>query len=195
MKFVLATSNEHKKEEFESYFKKYNIEILTLKDLNINVDVEETGSTFKENAYIKASTIAKLTPYVVIADDSGLQIHALNDFPGIYSARFMEGHTYEEKFVSINEKLQNISDRSACFNCTLCIMNLEKNPIYIEGKVEGTILESSKGKQGFGYDPIFYYEPLKKTFAELTKDEKNQVSHRGLAIKKIIEYLKECNYL
>lgn len=190
MKIVLATNNEHKKEEFASYLTPYNIEVLSLKDIGIEVNPEENGTTFEENAFIKAKAVSQYTKEIVVADDSGLQIHSLNDFPGIYSSRFLEDKPYEEKFVEINKMLKNKQDRSANFNCTLCVLNLNKEPIYFVGKVDGVILKDSLGKSGFGYDPIFYYEPLKKTFAELSRQEKNQISHRGNAIKLLIDYLQ-----
>ncbi len=195
MKFILATNNEHKKNEFITYLKKYNIDVLSLKDLNINVDPEENGKTFEENAFIKANEVKKICDEIIIADDSGLQIHSLNNFPGIYSSRFLEGKPYTEKFIEINKMLLNKEDRSANFNCTLCVIGLEDKPLYFVGKVDGIILENPSGKEGFGYDPIFYYPPLQKTFAELTQEEKNMISHRGNAIKKLIDYLKEKKYI
>lgn len=195
MKFILATNNEHKKDEFISYLKKYNIDVLSLKDVNINVDPEENGKTFEENAFIKANEVKKICNEIIIADDSGLQIHSLNNFPGIYSSRFLEGKPYIEKFIEINKMLLNKEDRSANFNCTLCVIGLESKPLYFVGKVNGIILEKSSGKEGFGYDPIFYYPPLQKTFAELSQEEKNQISHRGNAIKELISYLKEKKYI
>lgn len=193
LQIILATNNKHKIEEFKSFFKGLNVEIRSLSDENIEVNPVEDGKTFKENALIKANEVSKFTNRIIVSDDSGLEIHALNNFPGIYSSRFMEDRPYEEKFLEINKMLKDKKDRSANFNCTLCVKNLTKEDLFFEGKSEGIILEESNGKSGFGYDPIFYYPPLKKTFAELTKEEKNQVSHRGNALKKLINYLKE-NY-
>lgn len=195
MKIILATNNEHKRSEFANYFKKYNIDVFSLKDVGIEVDPEENGKTFKENAFIKAKAVSEYTDDIIIADDSGLEIHALDGFPGIYSSRFMENRPYAEKFIEINKMLSDKKDKSANFNCTLCVLNLKKEPVYFEGKVEGLILDKSFGKDGFGYDPIFYYEPFGKTFAELTQDEKNSVSHRGNAIKALINYLEEEKYI
>lgn len=189
MKIVLASNNEHKLKEFREAFSKYTVEVYSLKDIGISIDVDETGTTFKENAFLKAEAISRLTDYVVVADDSGLEIKSLNGFPGIRSARFMEGHPYKEKFVAINKMLDGYEDRTANFNCTICVMNLTSEPVYFEGKTFGVILNNPRGEEGFGYDPIFYYEPLKKTFAELTMDEKNMVSHRGNAIKMLLDYL------
>lgn len=191
MNVLITTNNEHKVVEFKRAFETLNINVYSLKDINLSIDVEETGTTFKENALLKAQAVANLTDMVVIADDSGLEIASLGGFPGIYSARFMEGHPYREKFIVIFDKLKNIKDRTANFNCTLCVMNLKEEPLFFVGKAYGLILENFQGENGFGYDPIFYYPPLKKTFAEMTQDEKNSVSHRGNAIKLLVSYLKE----
>jgi len=195
LEIILSSNNFHKLVEFKKVFEKYDIKILSLKDVGINIEVEETGKTFKENAFLKAEAISKMTDKIVVADDSGLEVHALDGFPGIYSSRFMEGKPYEEKFVAINEKLKDKENRQANFNCTLCVINLEKEPLYFEGKAFGEIIESPRGESGFGYDPIFLYTPSNKTFAELTNEEKNQVSHRGNAIKLLLQYLKENNYI
>lgn len=195
MEIVLASNNAHKVEEFQNAFKEYGVKVYSLKEVGIEVDPEETGTTFKENSFIKADAVSKLTDKIVIADDSGLEIEALNNFPGVYSARFMDGHPYEEKFVAINEMLKDKDNRNARFNCTLCVINLESEPLYFEGFANGKILTKSCGKKGFGYDPIFYYEPCQKTFAELTQEEKNKVSHRGNAIKAMVDYLKEKKYI
>ena len=194
MRIVLATNNAHKREEFIEAFSPYGIEVLSLKEAGIEADPEETGRTFRENAEIKAETIGALTDDVVIADDSGLEIHALDGFPGIYSARFMEGCPYIEKFRAIESMLEG-KNRDANFNCTLCVVHLKEKPIFFEGKAFGTIVARPEGKEGFGYDPIFFYPPKGKTFAEMTQKEKNEISHRGNAIRKLMNYLKEENYL
>ena len=131
---------------------------------------------------------------VVVADDSGLEVHALDNFPGVYSARFMENSTYEEKFVELNKMLKDKQDRTGNFACALCVMNLKKEPLYFEAVVNGIILEKSCGKGGFGYDPIFFYPPFNKTLAEVSREQKNEVSHRGKAIKMFVQYLKD-NFL
>lgn len=195
MKIIVASNNEHKIAEFKAYFANLPVEIRSLNDENIDVNPDETGKNFKENAFIKAQAISQFSNDIIVSDDSGLEIHALDNFPGIYSSRFLEGRPYQEKFIAINKMMEDKLDRSANFNCTLCVMNLEKEPIYFEGKTEGVILESALGKEGFGYDPIFFYPPFNKTFAELTQEEKNQISHRGNALKKFINYLKENKYL
>lgn len=191
MEIVLASNNEHKLFEFRKIFSEFNIKVYSLKDLNIEVDPEETGKTFKDNALIKAQEIAKFTDKVIISDDSGLEIEALDGFPGIMSARFLEPKSYEEKFVAINKMLEGKENRNARFNCTLCLYNFKKEPIFFEGLSHGHILHSSNGQNGFGYDPIFFSDDLKKSFALATPEEKNSVSHRGRAIEKLIKYLKE----
>lgn len=194
MRIVLATNNPHKRKEFIGAFAPYGIEVLSLKEAGIDADPEETGATFRENARIKAEAIGALTDDVVIADDSGLEIHALDGFPGIYSARFMGGRPYAEKFQAIETMLEG-KNRDANFNCTLCVVHLKDEPIFFEGKAFGTIVSQPKGIEGFGYDPIFFYPPKKKTFAEMTQDEKNEISHRGNAIRMLMDYLKEERYL
>lgn len=193
MKIIVASNNMHKIEEIKTTLKDFNIEVLSLKDVNINVDPEENGKTFKENAFIKANEIAKFTNEIIVADDSGLEIEALDGFPGIYSSRFLENKSYEEKFVAINKMLEGKNNRKANYTCALCILNLEKEPIYIEGKVFGTLLQEPQGEQGFGYDPIFYYEPYQCTFAQIDQQQKNKVSHRGEAIKQFVELIKKHN--
>ena len=130
---------------------------------------------------------------IIVADDSGLEVEALDGFPGIYSSRFLENSTYEEKFVALNKMLEGKANRNANFTCALCILNLEKEPIYIESKVFGILLEKSQGEKGFGYDPIFYYEPFGCTLAEVSQEKKGEVSHRGKAIKEFVELLKKYN--
>ena len=195
MKIVLASNNQHKVSEFKKIFSPYGVEILTLKDLNINVDPEENGTTFKENAYIKALEIAKHTSEIIVADDSGLEIEALNGFPGIYSSRYKEGEPYIEKFKGIWELLKNKDNKRCNFTCVLCVYNLENTPIYFEGKVYGEITTNIKKEGGFGYDPIFFYPEYNKTFSECSPEEKNSISHRGKALEMFFNYLKEKKYI
>lgn len=195
MDFVLASNNAHKVEEFRAVFNPYGINVYSLKDLQIQTDPEETGTTFEENALIKAEAVARYTDKIVIADDSGLEIRALEGFPGIHSARFMKDHPYEEKFSAIQEMLKGKEDRTANFNCTIAVLHLEDRPLFFVGKVFGFIAEAPSGSAGFGYDPIFYYPEAGKTFAECSSDEKNRVSHRGAALGKLLSYLKEKRYI
>ena len=157
LNIVISSNNPHKIEEFKEIFVDYpNVKILSLKDLNINVNPEENGETFKDNSFIKANAIAKLTNYPVIADDSGLEIDSLDGFPGIHSARFMQGHSYEEKFISIFEMLNDKSNRNAQFHCVITLLNLEKEPLFFEGICRGHIANFPSGKEGFGYEEDAY---------------------------------------
>lgn len=193
-KIVLATNNKHKLEEFNAMFASYNVEVISLKDAGIVCDPEENGKTFKDNALIKAKEVSNFTKYPVISDDSGLVIKSLNGFPGVYSARFMEGHSYDEKRLEIVKKLSNFEDKSACFETVLCLYGLEKEPLFFNGRVDGNIVLPS-GDSGFAYDPIFYCNELCKTFGEAVPEEKNKVSHRSRALKKLIEYLIDNKYI
>ena len=187
-KIILATNNAHKIEEFQDMFSKYNVEIISLSDAGISCDPEENGKTFKDNALIKAEAISKFSSLPIISDDSGLEIDALNGFPGVYSARFMEGRSYDEKRIELNNRLKDIENKSAHFKTVLCLYVKNEEPLFFEGQADGRIVPST-GDSGFAYDPIFYCYELKKTFGEASKDEKNSVSHRGKALQKLVEYL------
>jgi XTP/dITP diphosphohydrolase len=189
LKLIVATTNEHKVAEFRQILNGTDIELLSLKDINLNVDVVEDGKTFKENAYIKAKTIYELCKMPTIADDSGLEIEALDNFPGIYSARFEQGLPYKEKNKKILEMMKDKINRNACFKCALCVMGLGKEPLFFEGVFKGVIAYAVEGEHGFGYDPIFYYPPLKMTSASMGDELKNKYSHRGLALEQFKEYL------
>lgn len=196
LKIVISSNNQHKIKEYKEIFNDYpNIEIMSLNDANINVDPEENGKTFKENSLIKAKAVAELTNNLVIADDSGLEIDALDGFPGIYSSRFMSDHTYEEKFLAIFDMLNDKNNRNAQFHCVITLMNLTSEPLFFEGIVRGKIATISNGSNGFGYDPIFIPNGYTKSFADLEEDEKNAISHRGIASKNLLDYLKEHNYI
>lgn len=158
----------------------------------MTLDVEETGSTFEENSLIKARYIAKQLPdKIVIADDSGLEIHGLNGFPGIYSARFMEGSSYNEKNLAIIEKMKDLKDRTANFTTVISLVNFDENDRTFSGKAFGHIEREIEGNNGFGYDPIFYSDDLNKTFGNSTNQEKSSISHRGKALVKLVDYIKQ----
>lgn len=193
-RIIVATNNEHKKSEFKNILAPYGVEVLALKDVNIVSNPEENGNTFHENAFIKANAVKDFTDEVIISDDSGLCVHALNGFPGTHSARFMKDHPYKDKWKYINDELISYEDRSAHFECDLCVLNLEDEPLYFEGKVEGTIVEP-KGESGFGYDPIFYCDEKQKTFGEMEASEKNAISHRARALEKFLNYLIKNKYV
>ena len=187
---VLATGNAHKVKEVREILSPYGIILYGLKDLNLKVeDVEENAGTYKGNALIKAQAVAKVTDLPIIADDSGLEIEALDNQPGIQSARFAEekgGHANAIQYI-----LENVKDnRKAKFVCDIVALNFDKNPLYFEGIATGTIAEKPFGTDGFGYDPIFVSDELGKTFAEIDEDGKNRVSHRGKALNKFLTYLK-----
>ncbi len=186
---LLATHNPHKVHEFRTAFHDMDIEIVSLDDLGITDDIEETGTSFTENALLKARALVGRSPYPIIADDSGLSITALNDFPGIYSSRFMENHPYSEKCASIIERLSNYDDRRAHFTCVIAYIDGHSEHCF-QGECHGIITIEMHGYQGFGYDPIFFVPSLGKTYAELSEDEKNAISHRGHAISLLKEYLR-----
>ena len=187
----IATGNQNKVREFKEMLEPLGFEVKCAKDYGLAVDCEETGSTFEENSLIKAQYIAsKLKDKIIIADDSGLSIDALDGFPGIYSARFMEGSPYVDKCNAIIEKLKDKNDRSAHFNSAITIVNFEKEPKTFVGKTYGKIATEIHGTNGFGYDPIFISDDLHKAFGECTKDEKNSVSHRSRALHQLLEYIK-----
>lgn len=188
---ILASHNENKVHEFRSLLQNTNFEILSLDDLNITLDVEENGATFQDNALLKAKAIHDLTGLPTIADDSGLIINALNNFPGVMSARFMADKTYSEKNKTLIAMLANHSDKSAKFVCAIALVGLDLFPQVLVGEAKGIIIEEERGSDGFGYDPIFFYPNAQKTFAEMTTLEKEAVSHRGHASEKLVNYLNE----
>lgn len=189
---VVATSNQGKLREYKLMLEPLGYKVISLKDINMTLDVEETGSTFEENSLIKARYIAKQLPdKIVIADDSGLEIHGLNGFPGIYSARFMEGSSYNEKNLAIIEKMKDLKDRTANFTTVISLVNFDENDRTFSGKAFGHIEREIEGNNGFGYDPIFYSDDLNKTFGNSTNQEKSSISHRGKALVKLVDYIKQ----
>lgn len=183
---VLATSNENKVEEFKAMLADFPVEIKCLSDFGPLPTIVEDGTTFDENAYKKAHHVAKVLGIPAIADDSGLSVKALNGDPGVYSARYAgTGATDQQNCEKLLKKMTGIKEREAFFTCVLSIAVPSGPALTYEATCNGTILESPKGDKGFGYDPIFYYEPLKKTFAELTMEEKNRVSHRGKVLTEV----------
>jgi XTP/dITP diphosphohydrolase len=190
MNLIIASNNANKVREIKQILGERFANILTLKDAGINVDVEETGSTFLENAYIKAAEIMKIAPkgYAVLSDDSGLEVDYLNGAPGVFSARYAgEGHNDKLNNEKLLSELQGVEDqaRTARFVCAMVLLSDDFPPIEVVGACEGRILHEPKGESGFGYDPLFYYPPLQKSFAELTAEEKNKVSHRSRALQMV----------
>ncbi len=194
MKIVLASRNKHKIEEWNATLGKYinGVELLSLDEVGITEDIEENGTTFEENALIKARAAAK-SGYISIGEDSGLWVNALDGEPGIYSARYAGEHGNDRANNELLlKKLKGQSDRSAKFVCTIALVD-PKHPesyVCVKGETEGVILEEYVGKGGFGYDPLFFYEPEGKTFAEMNGSKKNAVSHRGRAILRLADHLK-----
>ena len=192
---VVATNNAHKLQEIREILSPFHITVYGLNDLNIHPgEIIEDGKNYYENALIKAKAIQKFTDKAIIADDSGLEILSLNNMPGLYSARFAEecgGH--KEAFKKIFKDLDG-KDPAARFICDIVLVNVEDKPLLFEGIVPGRIATIPNGDSGFGYDPIFVCDELNKSYASLTKEEKNRVSHRGKALKKLLTYLKINGY-
>jgi non-canonical purine NTP pyrophosphatase, rdgB/HAM1 family len=202
-KLILASNNKKKIKEMKEILKEIDIEVRSLEDERINIDVVEDGKTFEENARKKAKEIyeylveRKDSNFIVLADDSGLEVNYLNGEPGIYSARYAGEHGNDSKN---NEKLLNKlkgvlkSNRGAKFICQLAMFTDKGEYFKVTGEVEGYIIEELHGDGGFGYDPLFFYEPLDKTFAELTSEEKNEISHRGKALKELKKVINKLIY-
>ncbi len=191
---VLATTNKGKLAELKSMFENCPVNIKGLIDFSELEDVEETGATFAENALIKAEYYSKMLDRLVLADDSGLQVDALNGAPGVYSARYA-GVTGENRDSANNKKLLDAlkdlppEKRTARFRCNLCLSSPEKVVLEIDGAVEGIIINEPRGDNGFGYDPIFYVPEQGMTAAEMPPKLKNSVSHRGRALKRMLDLL------
>ncbi len=188
---VLASTNKHKVNEYREILNKHGITVYSFSDLNIELpEVEENGNTFEENAKIKAEFAAKYTKFPVIADDSGLCIKALDNFPGIRTARFAkECGSQINANKEIIKRLEN-KDHSATFHCVIALANLDKNTLIFEGEVKGKIAPSYKEETSFGYDPIFIPDGESITFHLIDKNIKIEISHRALACKKLIYTLK-----
>ncbi len=187
-KLIIATNNPGKAEEFELLFVDFDETVLSLKDLPQSIEVEETGSTFYENARLKAEAVSAMTGETVISDDSGLVIDALEGRPGVYSARFAGPEKNDQANIDkVLKLMKNVprDERSARFVTVLAISKPGLPTRYIEGECHGVITETNSGAGGFGYDPIFYVPEKKKTFAEMSREEKNEISHRGKAMKQL----------
>lgn len=196
MKILVASNNKGKLREFNSILGELGIECVSMGDMGIDIEVEENGTTFLENAKIKAEEIYKIVKMPTVSDDSGLEVDFLGGEPGVYSARYAGEHGNDKKN---NEKLlSNLKDvpynkRTARFKSVVYLVLDENTSLYAEGTVSGIILNEEKGENGFGYDPLFYSEELGKTFAEATGEEKNSISHRGNAIRELKKKLEQLN--
>ena len=187
MALVFATNNQNKLKEVKS---KLKAEILGLADIHCTEDIEETGKTFEENAFIKAKYVLDKYGYDCFADDSGLEVEALDGAPGVYSARYAGDHgNAEANMNKLLENLKGIDNRKARFVTVICLINKE-NTLYFRGEINGTIINEKRGDDGFGYDPIFVPDGFNRTFAEMTLEEKNKMSHRALALEKMTQHLR-----
>lgn len=193
MEIVIASRNKNKIKELQALLSRFvaGVTLLSLDDIGYAGDIEEDGETFCENALIKAR-VAASTGKIGVGDDSGLCVNALDGAPGIFSARYAGEHgddgANNEKLL---RELSDKSDRGAAFVCTIACVMPDGREFCVEGRAEGRILFEAKGENGFGYDPLFYYSPLDKTFAELSPEEKNTISHRAVAIEAFADELKK----
>lgn len=187
-KILLASTNKNKVREIREMLKG-SYEVLSLQDLDCDVDVKENAYTFLENASLKARAYYDLTGIPVIADDSGLSIAYFNELPGVHSARFYKDYDYFQRNTKILEIMKDIKDRTAHYTCAMVYYDGKEEQCFV-GEVYGEIAHEIAGTNGFGYDPIFYYPPMKKTFAEISAEEKHKVSHRGIALRKLVAHLE-----
>jgi len=188
MEIVFASNNAHKLEEVRSKLPK-EFTVLSLKDVLGDVDIPETGETLDENASIKSRYVFERTGKNCFSDDTGLEIAALNGEPGVYSARYAgEGCSFQDNIDKVLEKMNGEEDGSACFR-TVISLNLDGEEHFFEGRVDGEILTEEHGEKGFGYDPIFRPNGFKESFAEMTLEKKNEISHRGKAVQKLVDFL------
>ena len=192
MKIVLASSNKNKIREIKQIFSPLNIEIIGMNEIADIPDIEETGNSYYENALIKVKAVAKYTDLPIMSDDSGLEVAALDNKPGIYSARYAEKEGgYIPAMKKIIEICKEKQEFAAKFICCIVLYNLEKEPLSFMGIVPGKITTEVHEGNGFGYDPFFISDELEKTFAEYPSEVKNKYSHRAKALEKMINYLKE----
>ncbi|HOU30937.1 MAG TPA: non-canonical purine NTP diphosphatase [Bacteroidales bacterium] len=192
MRLVFATNNKHKIREISELLGD-NIELLSLEDVNIHCEIPEDYNTLEENAMAKARYIHKITGMDVFADDTGLEIDALNGAPGVFSARFAgEEKDFEKNIDKVLELMKDAENRKAAFRTVIALIKNEREYLF-EGKVNGTILRERRGTGGFGYDPIFLPDGYTQTFAEMTLNQKNMISHRAIAFRKLKSFLLQNN--
>jgi len=183
---VIATRNPGKTAEIRDLLEGFPVDIKNLSDFGPIPEVEEDGTTFDENAYKKSSFTARILGYPALADDSGLSVAALSGAPGVFSARYGgEGLSDAERCRKLLSEMRGRADRRAAFECVISLAVPTGPALTYEGRCEGLLLEAPAGANGFGYDPVFFYPPFKKTFAELTREEKSRVSHRGQALREL----------
>ncbi len=186
---VFATNNQHKIDEAQDIVKG-KLKLISLKEAGVDIDVDETETTFRGNALLKAQAVWELTGLPCVADDSGLCVEALGGEPGVYSSRYAgEAGNHTKNNEKLLKEMEGKSDRRAFFTTVLCLVGLDDTPIYIEGRVNGVILREIQGRDGFGYDPLFCPDGDNRSFAEMWAAEKNAMSHRGRAFQSLMEYL------
>ena len=198
MKVVLASKNPHKLKEISKITEKFGIDLVLQSELGVDIDVEETGTTFEENSFIKAEAVMKATGLPALADDSGIAVDALNGEPGVYSARYGFDDTLDDwgRLELLLKNTEHVPDgqRQAQFVCVITFVTPDGKTIQARGEVHGFLTREPVGEGGFGYDPIFYYPPFGQTLAQVPADKKNQVSHRANALKLFYEKMKEAGY-
>ena len=198
MKVVLASKNKHKLVEISKITEQFDMELVLQSELGVDIDVEENGTTFEENSLIKAKAVMEATGLPALADDSGIAVDALNGEPGIYSARYGFDESLDDwgRLELLLKNTEHVPDgqRQAQFVCVITMVTPDGKTIQARGEIHGELLREAKGKNGFGYDPIFYYPPMGKTTAEMSPEDKNQVSHRANALRVFYDKLKEAGY-
>ena len=198
MKVVLASKNPHKLVEISKITEQFDIQLVLQSELGVDIDVEETGTTFEENSFLKAQAVMQATGLPALADDSGIAVDALNGEPGIYSARYGFDPTLDDwgRLQLLLKNTEHVPDgqRQAQFVCVITLVTPQGQIIQARGEVHGELLRAPAGENGFGYDPIFYYPPFSKTLAQAAPEEKNRVSHRANALKVLYQKLKEAGY-
>lgn len=193
MRLILASNNKNKLREFKGLVKDMDAELISQSEAGCDFEVDETGATFEENAYLKASAVTEATGLPAVADDSGLVVDALGGEPGVYSARYGPGHSASDadRYNYLLEKLGGEKDRRARFVCCICCTMPDGAVLRARGECEGEILYAPRGTNGFGYDPVFRPLGTEKSMAELLPEEKNAISHRGKALREFMTVLKE----
>ena len=198
MKVVLASKNPHKLVEIDAITRKLGIELILQSELGVDIDVEETGTTFEENSFLKANAVMQATGLPAMADDSGIVVDALGGAPGVYSARYGgdPSMTDHDRKMLLLKNTEHVPDgqRQAAFVAVITLVEPDGRVIQARGEIHGELLRAPVGENGFGYDPIFYYPPFGKSFAQVSAEEKNRVSHRAVALKAMYEKLKEAGY-
>ena len=198
MKVVLASKNKHKLVEISQITEKFGFDLVLQSELGVDIDVEETGTTFEENSFLKAEAVMKATGLPALADDSGIAVDALNGEPGIYSARYGFDDSLDDwgRLQLLLKNTEHVPDgeRQAQFVAVITMVNPDGQVIQARGEIHGELLRAPVGENGFGYDPIFYYPPYGKSTAEMSPEEKNQVSHRANALRVLYDKLKEAGY-